>query len=56
MTAASYSEVRSAMAKSLGLGQQHRKTAPKAAAAPDVVSEKPKRSGRSRNVQAFERE
>jgi predicted transcriptional regulator len=50
MTAASYSEVRSAMARSLGLGQLRRKAAPKAAEPDATVSEKPKRAGRPRKV------
>jgi predicted transcriptional regulator len=48
MTAASYSEVRSAMAKSLGLGNRRRKAAPKTAAVDGTISEKPKRAGRPR--------
>ena len=47
-TAASYSAQRSALAKSLGLGNQRRKAAPKAAGASETVSEKPKRAGRPR--------
>jgi predicted transcriptional regulator len=39
MTAASYSEQRSSLAKSLGLGQQRRKPATKASAAPEKVTE-----------------
>jgi predicted transcriptional regulator len=51
MTAASYSEARSALAKSLGLGQQRRKyVAPDAAAVADTVSERPKRADRSRKA------
>ncbi|MCJ2049394.1 MucR family transcriptional regulator [Methylobacterium sp. J-070] len=49
-TAASYSAQRSALAKNLGLGQQRRKAAPKAAAASETVSEKPKRAGRPRKA------
>jgi predicted transcriptional regulator len=52
MTAASYSEQRSAMAKTFGLGQQRRKAAPKAAAAGETVSGKPKRAGRPRKAEA----
>jgi predicted transcriptional regulator len=48
MTATSYSEQRAALAKSLGLGHQRRKAAPKSAAVADSVSEKPKRGGRPR--------
>ncbi|MCJ2093762.1 MucR family transcriptional regulator [Methylobacterium sp. J-072] len=51
MTAASYSEKRSALAKSLGLGQQRRKVAPKAAELAETVSDKPKRAaGRPRKA------
>jgi predicted transcriptional regulator len=49
-TAASYSALRSEMAHKLGLGQQRRKVAPKAAAVAETVSEKPKRSGRPRKT------
>ncbi|MCJ2123143.1 MucR family transcriptional regulator [Methylobacterium sp. J-077] len=49
-TAASYSEQRSALAKSLGLGQQRKKVAPKTAAPAAAVSEKPKRAGRPRKA------
>ncbi|MGH1592368.1 MucR family transcriptional regulator (plasmid) [Methylobacterium phyllosphaerae] len=49
-TAASYSAQRSALAKSLGLGQQRRKAAPKAAEPAETVSEKPQRAGRPRKV------
>ncbi|MCJ2057616.1 MucR family transcriptional regulator [Methylobacterium sp. J-048] len=49
-TAASYSEQRSALAKSLGLGQQHKKAAPKAAEPAETISEKPKRAGRPRKA------
>jgi predicted transcriptional regulator len=52
MTAVGYSEVRSAMAKSLGLGHQRRKyVAPDAAAIEDTVPEKPKRFGRSQKTE-----
>ena len=44
-TAASYSEQRSALAKSLGLGQQRKKAAPKAAEVAETISEAPKASG-----------
>jgi predicted transcriptional regulator len=50
MVAASYSEKRSALAKSLGLGQRRRKAAPKAAVASEAISEKPKRVGRPRKA------
>jgi predicted transcriptional regulator len=50
MTAVSYSEQRSALARSLGLGLQRRKAVPKSAAVADSVSEKPKRGGRPRKV------
>jgi predicted transcriptional regulator len=49
-TAASYSEQRSALAKSLGLGQQRKKAAPKAAEPAETVSDKPKRAGRPRKA------
>jgi predicted transcriptional regulator len=49
-TAASYSEQRSALAKSLGLGQQRKKAAPKAAEPAATVSDKPKRAGRPRKA------
>lgn len=39
MTAASYSEARSALAHSFGLGQQRRKAAPKAATVGETISE-----------------
>ena len=47
---ASYSEQRSALAKSLGLGQQRRKAVPKAAEPDATVSEEPKRAGRPRKA------
>jgi predicted transcriptional regulator len=50
-TAASYSEQRSALARSLGLGQQRKKAAPKAADPAATVSETPKRVGRPRKTQ-----
>ncbi|SDO56514.1 Predicted transcriptional regulator [Methylobacterium phyllostachyos] len=50
-TAASYSEARSALAKSFGLGQQRKKAAPKPAQPVDTVSDKPKRAaGRPRKA------
>ena len=49
-TAASYSAQRSALAKSLGLGQQRTKAAPKAAKPDATVSGKPKRAGRPRKT------
>ncbi|WP_456685321.1 MucR family transcriptional regulator [Bradyrhizobium sp. P5_C11_2] len=49
-TAASYSAQRSALAKSLGLGNQRRKAAPKAAEPAETVSEKSKRAGRPRKA------
>ena len=51
--AASYSESRSALAKSFGLGQQRRRAAPEAAEpaeTAETVSERPKRAGRSRKA------
>jgi predicted transcriptional regulator len=50
-TAASYSALRSEMAQKIGLGQQRRKAAPKAAEPAEIVSEKPKRgAGRPRKA------
>jgi predicted transcriptional regulator len=49
-TAASYSEQRSKLALSFGLGQQRKKAAPKAASPADTISEKPKRAGRPRKA------
>ena len=51
-TAASYSEQRSALAKSLGLGNQRKKAAPMAAEQAETVSDKPKRAGRPRKAKA----
>ena len=48
MTSASYSTQRSELARSLGLGQQRRKAAPKAADTAETVSEAPKPRGRPR--------
>ncbi|WP_336490996.1 MucR family transcriptional regulator [Methylobacterium nigriterrae] len=45
MVAASYSEQRSSLAKSLGLGQQRRSAATKAASKPETLSETPKSRG-----------
>lgn len=47
-TAASYSAQRSALAKSLGLGQQRKKAAAKTANAGETVSEAPKKRGRKK--------
>ena len=49
-TAASYSAQRSELARSLGLGQQRRKTSPKAADPAEIVSEAPKTRGRPRKA------
>ena len=49
-TAASYSAQRSALAKSLGLGQQRSMSAPKAEELADAASEKPRRAGRPRKA------
>ena len=46
--ASSYSEQRSAMAKSLGLGQMNRKAAPKAPEPAETVAEPPKARGRKK--------
>jgi len=51
MVAASYSEKRSAMAKSLGFGQQRRKTAPKTAVVSEAISEEPRRVSRPRTIE-----
>ncbi|WP_267360101.1 MULTISPECIES: MucR family transcriptional regulator [unclassified Methylobacterium] len=51
-TAASYSEQRSALARSFGLGQQRKKASPKAAEPAETVSDKPKRAGRPRKDKA----
>ena len=48
MVAASYSETRSALAKSAGLGQQRREAAPQTAEAAETIAEKPKSARRSR--------
>ena len=50
-TAASYSASRSALAKSLGLGQQRRKAAPEVVEPAETVSEKPKRASRRRKAE-----
>jgi predicted transcriptional regulator len=47
-TAASYSEQRSALAKSLGLGQLRRKAAAKTANTAEAVAEAPKKRGRKK--------
>lgn len=47
-TAANYSAQRAAMAKSIGLGQQRRKAAPKAADTAETVAEAPKARGRKK--------
>ncbi|MGH1573756.1 MucR family transcriptional regulator [Methylobacterium sp. P31] len=47
-TAASYSEQRSALARSFGLGNQRRKAAAKAADTTEVVAEAPKKRGRKK--------
>ena len=49
-TAASYSALRSEMAQKVGLGQQRRKAAPKAAEPVQSVPEKPRRAGRPRKA------
>lgn len=49
MVAASYSETRSALAKSAGLGQQRRGAAPKITEAAETGTEKPKRAARTRS-------
>jgi predicted transcriptional regulator len=55
MTSASYSAQRSELAHSLGLGQQRRKVAPKAADTGETISEAPETRGRkSKAVEASE--
>jgi predicted transcriptional regulator len=49
-TAASYSAQRSELARSLGLGQQRRKSAAPAETAAEPVAEKPKRASRPRKA------
>ncbi|MFL5334265.1 MAG: MucR family transcriptional regulator, partial [Geminicoccaceae bacterium] len=49
--AASYSEQRSALAKSLGLGQQRRKAAAKSANTTRTVAETPRKRGRKKGAQ-----
>jgi predicted transcriptional regulator len=49
-TAASYSALRSEMAHKIGLGNQRRNVAPKAAELEATVSDKPKRGGRPRKT------
>ena len=49
-TAANYSARRAEFARNAGLGQQRRKTAPKAAEPAETLSEKPKRAGRPRKA------
>lgn len=48
MTAAGYSETRSALAKSLGLRQQRRNAAPKVADTAETITEAPKPRGRKK--------
>ena len=50
-TAASYSAQRSALAKSLGLGNQRRKAAPKAANTVETLAEAPKARGREKTAE-----
>lgn len=50
IVSAAYSAQRSELARSLGLGQQRRKAAPKAAEADETVSEAPKTRGRPRKA------
>lgn len=50
LVAASYSETRSALAKSLGLGNLRKNAAPKAAAADETIAEAPKASGRKKAI------
>ncbi|MGT2482166.1 MucR family transcriptional regulator (plasmid) [Methylobacterium oryzae CBMB20] len=51
-TAPSYSEQRSALAKSLGLGNQRRKAAPKAADTVETIAEPPKTRGRKKAAES----
>lgn len=48
MTAAAYSEMRSSLAKSAGLGQLRRNAAPKAAPADETIADAPKTRGRKK--------
>ena len=50
MVTASYSDQRSKLALALGLGQQRKKAAPKAAEPAATISDKPKRAGRPRKA------
>ena len=50
MVTASYSDQRSKLAIALGLGQQRKKAAPKAAEPAATISDKPKRAGRPRKA------
>lgn len=54
MVSAAYSAQRSELARSLGLGQQRRKTAPKAAAVAETVVEAPKGRGSKAKSKAVE--
>ncbi|WP_280177409.1 MucR family transcriptional regulator [Methylobacterium sp. 190mf] len=51
LVATSYSETRSALARSAGLGLQRRKSAPETARADEAVAAKPKRAGRPRKAE-----
>ena len=51
-TAASYSALRSEMAHKIGLGNDRRRAAPKAAETGETATEKPKRAGRPRKAGA----
>ena len=50
LVAASYSERRSALARSIGLGYRRRDVAPEAAAPSETIAEKPKRGRRPRKA------
>jgi predicted transcriptional regulator len=54
MVAASYSETRSALAKSAGLGSQRKKVVSEDAEPAEAAPEKPKRAGRSKKTKAHD--
>ena len=55
LVAASYSETRSALAKSLGLGQQRRNAAPKVADVNETIAEAPKARGRKKAAESTQK-
>ncbi len=54
MVTASYSETRSALAKSAGLGSQRRKVVSQDVEPTEAVPEQPKRAGRSKKTEAHD--